>query len=136
MSVWAEGIGGDVRLEIESSAAVNCSSGGAAGRAASPAVGGSYANGGKKMGDDICSGGVQTGLRYNMSAVGVYAVGDLPFPTASGETLADAICCACCPNSPLTCRSRAILTSRDHHAHHRRLGVRAVCGAHRALCPR
>jgi len=83
VSIWAEGVAGQVHLEIKSIGATGCDETGQLQQQISLLSGDGF--------NSSCSGPVQGDLRYNMSHS--QAIEDFPFPVAPGETLVDAVCC-------------------------------------------
>lgn len=82
ISFWGEGVSGKVDLKIKRVYGYGC---------AEQEVHSIGAQAQAAEWNNTCKGKVQVALRYNMSQT--TAVGDLPFPVAQGETLADAVCC-------------------------------------------
>ena len=84
-SIWAEGVAGDVHLEIKSVGATGCSS-----KQQKSLLRGAIALG-QDVFNNTCSSAVQSNLRYNISKTS--AIADFPFPLPQSETLAQAVCC-------------------------------------------
>ena len=83
-SIWAEGVAGDVHLEIKSVGATGCT-------ASSLKQEKLFLRGSNDPFNNTCSGPVQSNLRYNISKTS--AIADFPFPLPQSETLAQAVCC-------------------------------------------
>eukprot|EP00746_Dinoflagellata_sp_MGD_P166612 gnl/MRDRNA2_/MRDRNA2_96637_c0_seq1.p1 gnl/MRDRNA2_/MRDRNA2_96637_c0~~gnl/MRDRNA2_/MRDRNA2_96637_c0_seq1.p1 ORF type:complete len:396 (-),score=62.04 gnl/MRDRNA2_/MRDRNA2_96637_c0_seq1:380-1567(-) len=79
IEVWGEGALGKVHLEIQSISASTSSYSTQVQVGTRP-----------DKGDDLCSGPVQTNLRYNISS---RTTPDVPVPVGDGENLAEAVCC-------------------------------------------
>jgi hypothetical protein len=81
ISVWGEGVAGDVHLEISEIAATGCTT--------------SFNDAGIKAADSsissTCSQPIQPNLRYNIS--NTQGVKSFPFPLPATESLATAVCC-------------------------------------------
>jgi len=79
IEVWGEGALGHVHLEIQSISASTSSYSAQVADGTRP-----------DKGDDLCSGPVQTNLRYNISS---RTTPDVPVPVGEKENLAEAVCC-------------------------------------------
>eukprot|EP00939_MAST-03C_sp_MAST-3C-sp1_P005389 g5389.t1 len=90
LSIWAEGIAGDVHLEIKSIGASGCDDASLLARTKT-LVFTTTSSPPPPSFNNSCSGPIQSNLLYNMSNTQAYE--DFPFPLGPSEDLASAVCC-------------------------------------------